>query len=255
MTMSLEQDPQLTSDLVLNRIAWLDNIGRSNRSHKNEKLENFLTELQRLTIVHESERGPESFRFASGAHNAQDTQERATPAKKDDKNKDSEGWSKGGKGKDKEENTPKTAPATAAATGANTPVPKRDAEAEASSTSSTAASSGDASKPSPNDGDRGINVAPPTVARSPEYQQYHYQQQQQQRQQQPQQSQQPQYQQQQQPQQPQYQQQQAPRMAAPADTGAATGGAGGYDNVRYQTGGGLNGFELGPEVHEDERRY
>jgi len=52
---------------VLNKIRWLDNIGRTTRSRKNEKLENFLTDLQRLTIVHETDHGGSYYRFASGA--------------------------------------------------------------------------------------------------------------------------------------------------------------------------------------------
>lgn len=53
---------------MLNKVSWLDNLGRATRSKKNEKLENFLTDLQRLTIVHESDHdGGSHFRFASGA--------------------------------------------------------------------------------------------------------------------------------------------------------------------------------------------
>ncbi|ODN73166.1 plasma-membrane proton-efflux P-type ATPase [Cryptococcus amylolentus CBS 6039] len=52
--------------LILNSFRWLDNIGRATRSKKNEKLENFLTDLQRLTIVHESDNtGGSYYRFAS----------------------------------------------------------------------------------------------------------------------------------------------------------------------------------------------
>lgn len=54
-------------DLVLSKFRWLDTIGRSTRSSKNEKLENFLTDLQRLTIVHETDDdGHESYRFSKG---------------------------------------------------------------------------------------------------------------------------------------------------------------------------------------------
>ncbi|WVQ74168.1 plasma-membrane proton-efflux P-type ATPase [Cryptococcus sp. DSM 104548] len=53
--------------LILNSFRWLDNIGRAKRSKKNEKLENFLTDLQRLTIVHESDHTGSYYRFASGA--------------------------------------------------------------------------------------------------------------------------------------------------------------------------------------------
>ncbi|WVW85256.1 plasma-membrane proton-efflux P-type ATPase [Kwoniella bestiolae CBS 10118] len=52
--------------LILNKITWLDHIGRVSRSKRNEKLENFLTDLQRLTIVHESDHNGSYFRFASG---------------------------------------------------------------------------------------------------------------------------------------------------------------------------------------------
>jgi H+-transporting ATPase len=40
-------------DLVLNKWSWLGSLGRLPRSKKNEKLENFISELQRLTIHHE----------------------------------------------------------------------------------------------------------------------------------------------------------------------------------------------------------
>ena len=72
------------ADLVLNKISFLDNIGRTTRSRKNEKLENFLTDLQRLTIVHETDHGGSYYRFSSGA---------ASPAKP-------QGEDKTGKGKD-----------------------------------------------------------------------------------------------------------------------------------------------------------
>jgi len=51
---------------LLTRMTWLDNIGRRTRSKKNEKLENFLSELQRLTLVHErnEERG-DLYHFSS----------------------------------------------------------------------------------------------------------------------------------------------------------------------------------------------
>lgn len=55
----------MTKDLILNKISWLDNLGRASRSKKNEKLENFLTDLQRLTIVYESDHGESHFRFSS----------------------------------------------------------------------------------------------------------------------------------------------------------------------------------------------
>ncbi|GAA6001204.1 hypothetical protein JCM10207_007463 [Rhodosporidiobolus poonsookiae] len=56
---------------ILNKIPWLNNLGRKNRSHKNAALENFLTELQRLTIVHqrdpEDPEAPATFKFTRGA--------------------------------------------------------------------------------------------------------------------------------------------------------------------------------------------
>ncbi len=54
-------------DLILNSFRSLDAIGRAKRSRKNEKLENFLTDLQRLTIVHETDHGGSYYRFSSGA--------------------------------------------------------------------------------------------------------------------------------------------------------------------------------------------
>ncbi|KAF5344035.1 hypothetical protein D9757_014354 [Collybiopsis confluens] len=50
--------------LILNKFTWLDSIGRRKRSSKNEKLENFLAELQRMTIIHErSESNQDSYHF------------------------------------------------------------------------------------------------------------------------------------------------------------------------------------------------
>ena len=46
---------------------WLDNVGRRNRSRKDAKLENFITEMQRLTLVHERDAQGESYyRLAAG---------------------------------------------------------------------------------------------------------------------------------------------------------------------------------------------
>jgi H+-transporting ATPase len=76
----------LCSDLILNKIRWLDNIGRTTRSHKNEKLENFLTDLQRLTIVHETDHTGSYYRFASGSQTpAQPQQEDKKGTGKDSK--------------------------------------------------------------------------------------------------------------------------------------------------------------------------
>jgi H+-transporting ATPase len=38
---------------LLNQWTWLDNLGKVNRSKKNEKMENFIHELMKLTISHE----------------------------------------------------------------------------------------------------------------------------------------------------------------------------------------------------------
>ncbi|ORX38213.1 hypothetical protein BD324DRAFT_577481 [Kockovaella imperatae] len=69
--------------LMLNQISWLDNIGRKTRSKKNEKLENFLTDLQRLTIVHETDHGGSYYRFASGAATPKDKAAGGEKDKKD----------------------------------------------------------------------------------------------------------------------------------------------------------------------------
>ena len=38
---------------VLCRLPWLNNLGRRQRSNKNEVMEDFFTNVQRLTLVHE----------------------------------------------------------------------------------------------------------------------------------------------------------------------------------------------------------
>lgn len=91
----------LPPDLVLNKITWLDNIGRSKRSTKNEKLENFLTDLQRLTIVHEGS----NYRLQSAGSGAATPGEPETNDKAKVKKDDSKAAPKGkdqdqkGKGK------------------------------------------------------------------------------------------------------------------------------------------------------------
>ena len=84
------------ADLVLNNIVWLDNIGRAKRSNKNERLENFLTDLQRLTIVHETDHGGSYYRFATstagelGDEESKPVQAKEAPPKKaDEKPQDS----------------------------------------------------------------------------------------------------------------------------------------------------------------------
>jgi len=67
--------------LVLSKVRFLDNIGRKKRSNKNEKLENFLTDLQRLTIVHETDHGGSYYRFASGAATGKDEDDKPGKAK------------------------------------------------------------------------------------------------------------------------------------------------------------------------------
>ncbi|WWC90371.1 plasma-membrane proton-efflux P-type ATPase [Kwoniella dendrophila CBS 6074] len=80
--------------LILNKVTWLDHIGRVSRSKRNEKLENFLTDLQRLTIVHESDHNGSYFRFASGGSGS------ATPKdSSNDKDKDKKGKAKDSKTK------------------------------------------------------------------------------------------------------------------------------------------------------------
>lgn len=118
---------------MLNSIRWLDSIGRKSRSKKNEKLENFLTDLQRLTIVHETDHNGSYYRFAStkkdedgdngknddkkGEAKSVDTKKQESSAKKgedekkkgddekkngdNEKNKDDKGGEKGATGGDK----------------------------------------------------------------------------------------------------------------------------------------------------------
>ncbi|KAJ7101648.1 plasma-membrane proton-e [Mycena epipterygia] len=75
---------------ILNKWNWLGSLGRITRSKKNEKLENFLAELQRLTIHHErGEAGDDYYRLGG------------SETKKDD---DSEHKSKGASAKNKEGN-------------------------------------------------------------------------------------------------------------------------------------------------------
>lgn len=88
---------------MLNKIRWLDNIGRHTRSSRNEKLENFLTDLQRLTIVHESDgNGASFYRFADGTRSRDEREEneQAGGKGKDDKKQD--------KGQDKEKDKEKS---------------------------------------------------------------------------------------------------------------------------------------------------
>ncbi|KAH9916515.1 uncharacterized protein B0H18DRAFT_1138582 [Fomitopsis serialis] len=71
---------------LLSKIRWLDNIGRRNRSHKNTKLENLLTEMQRLTLVHEHDSSGESYyRISKGASADEKQSGAATPVKAEKK--------------------------------------------------------------------------------------------------------------------------------------------------------------------------
>ncbi|KAK4685145.1 H+-transporting ATPase, partial [Tremellales sp. Uapishka_1] len=86
--------------LLLNKMSWLDNIGRTTRSKRNEKLENFLTDLQRLTIVHETDQsnGGSYYRFAQGTATPGNAGEEKDPKgqAKDSKTKNQEGDAKAG---------------------------------------------------------------------------------------------------------------------------------------------------------------
>ncbi|KAI0045238.1 plasma-membrane proton-e [Auriscalpium vulgare] len=48
---------------ILNKITFLDNLGKSKRGMKNKKQEDFLTNLRRLTLVHERAGDEDVFRF------------------------------------------------------------------------------------------------------------------------------------------------------------------------------------------------
>jgi H+-transporting ATPase len=77
---------RLGTDWLLNKVTLLDNLGRLKRSSKNEKLENFLTELERLTIHHETIDGGDYYRF--GGREAQKSADNEEEKKKEDsKNK------------------------------------------------------------------------------------------------------------------------------------------------------------------------
>ncbi|KAJ6552727.1 hypothetical protein B0H19DRAFT_1154803 [Mycena capillaripes] len=77
---------------VMNKWNWLAHIGRMPRSKKNEKLENFIAELQRLTIHHErGETGDDYYRFGGSETQKEDDNEH--------KSKGSNAKSKEGKAK------------------------------------------------------------------------------------------------------------------------------------------------------------
>ncbi|GAA5829676.1 hypothetical protein JCM11251_000246 [Rhodosporidiobolus azoricus] len=88
---------------LLNKIPWLNNLGRKQRSKKNKVMEDFLTEVQRLTIVHEKNPDdplqPASFRITHGASDEaaeagsgsrKPQADKKTEKKKDDKEKGQE---------------------------------------------------------------------------------------------------------------------------------------------------------------------
>ncbi|BGP14084.1 hypothetical protein JCM10213_002379 [Rhodosporidiobolus nylandii] len=69
---------------MLNKISWLNNLGRKKRSTKNAVMEDFMTQLQRLTIVHEKgdDEPPATFKITQGA-----SEEAAEAGAKTDKGK------------------------------------------------------------------------------------------------------------------------------------------------------------------------
>ncbi|EJD43232.1 plasma-membrane proton-e [Auricularia subglabra TFB-10046 SS5] len=79
---------------ILNKITWLDNLGKARRGHKREEYENFVTNLRRLTIIHERMENQESagsrdvYRFGEGDDSKGDDVEKEKPSKPDTKNKD-----------------------------------------------------------------------------------------------------------------------------------------------------------------------
>jgi len=149
--------------LMLNKIAWLDNIGRSNRSHKNEKMENFLTELQRLTIVHESSRGPESYRFAQGAKDASETKERSDGKGKTAGGDDNDSKKKeGAKGKEAKKTQGKSSSQGKEATKGKTDTRDEPAD-DASGSSGNGSGSGSSSAPTP-PSNSSANVSAPSTS-------------------------------------------------------------------------------------------
>lgn len=83
---------------MLNQLTFLDNLGRKQRSKKNAKLEDFLTELQRLTVVHEQDAtgtGSSHYRITMADPSAEDdapapAAKGKTEAKKADKSEKKE---------------------------------------------------------------------------------------------------------------------------------------------------------------------
>ncbi len=91
--LTLKQHP----DYLMSRFQWLDRIGRETRSHKDEKLENFLTQVQRLTLTHENAENGETevFKFGTGSTpaegSAQHTQGHQQEQKKKEEKRVEEG--------------------------------------------------------------------------------------------------------------------------------------------------------------------
>ncbi|KAJ6573491.1 plasma-membrane proton-e [Mycena vulgaris] len=80
---------------ILNKWEWLGHIGRLPRSKKNEKLENFLTELQRLTIHHERGQAGDDYYRLGGSETKKDDES-------EHKSKGTSAKNKAGKAKDGE---------------------------------------------------------------------------------------------------------------------------------------------------------
>ena len=81
---------------------WLNNVGRRNRSKKDVKLENFITEMQRLTLVHERDAQGESYyRLAAGPSGQEEKKapEKGQAAKAGETRDKAEEAQKTGKGK------------------------------------------------------------------------------------------------------------------------------------------------------------
>jgi H+-transporting ATPase len=99
----------------LNKWDWLGHLGRIPRSKKNEKLENFITELQRLTIHHErGQAGDDYYRLGGSETKKDDESEhksKGTSAKnKEGKAKDGEndGADGGGRTEDSQDSDVKS---------------------------------------------------------------------------------------------------------------------------------------------------
>ncbi|KAJ7431605.1 hypothetical protein FB451DRAFT_1197854 [Mycena latifolia] len=81
--------------LILNKWDWLGHLGRMRHSRKNEKLENFLAELQCLTIHHERGQGGDDYYRLGGSKTQKDDDSEHKSKEASAKNK--EGRAKDGK--------------------------------------------------------------------------------------------------------------------------------------------------------------